>query len=63
MGVYRSRDSYVVAWCPVPGELRREFININEFGAREALRRAIELRKRRERSTYGKDLAGKAKKR
>ncbi len=62
MGVYRSRDSYVVAWCPEPGVLRREFVNINEYGAREALRRAIELRKRRERSTYGKDLVGKAKK-
>ncbi len=62
-GVYRSRDSYVVAWTPEPGELRREFVNIHKYGKAEALRRAIELRRRRERSTYGRNLEGKKKKR
>jgi hypothetical protein len=60
-GVYRSRDSYVVAWTPEPGELRREFVNIHKYGKAEALRRAIELRRRRERSTYGRALTGKKK--
>ncbi len=58
-GVYKSRNSYVVAWTPRPGELRREFVNINEFGQKEALRRAIELRIRREKSVYGRVLASK----
>jgi hypothetical protein len=65
MGVYRSRDSYVVAWTPEPGVLRREFVNIHTYGKAEALRRAIELRRKRERSTYGRALTGvqKTKKR
>jgi hypothetical protein len=65
MGVYRSRDSYVVAWTPEPGVLRREFVNIHTYGKAEALRRAVELRRKRERSTYGRALTGvqKTKKR
>lgn len=53
-GVYLSKQSYVVAWSPAPGELRREFVSINEYGREEALRRAIELRRRKERELYGK---------
>jgi hypothetical protein len=55
-GVYRSRNSYVVAWTPTPGVLRREFVNVNEYGEKEALRRAIELRMKREKSIYGKSV-------
>jgi hypothetical protein len=53
-GVYRSKQSYVVAWSPSPGEVRREFVSINKYGVRDALRRAIELRRRRERQVYGR---------
>jgi hypothetical protein len=56
-GVYRSKSSYVVAWSPSPGEFRREFISIARYGAREALRRAVELRRRRERAVYGKAIS------
>jgi hypothetical protein len=52
-GVYQSKQSFVVAWSPAPGEIRREFVSIREYGRREALRRAIELRRRRERTLYG----------
>ena len=55
-GVYRSRNSYVVAWTPTPGVLRREFINVNDYGEKEALRRAVELRMKREKSIYGKSV-------
>ena len=53
-GVYQSKTSYVVAWSPAPGELRREFISIKRYGRKEALRRAIQLRRRREREVYGR---------
>ena len=56
-GVFISRDSYVVASCPAPGELRREFISINKYGAEEAFRRAVELRRRREREMYGRAVS------
>src|SRR5512141_402614 len=52
-GVYRSRNSYVVAWTPEPGVLRREFVSITQYGEDEALRRAVELRRKRERVMFG----------
>ena len=56
-GVYRQRDSFVVAWTPSPGQLRRKFISILKYGREEALRRAIELRRKRERELYGRAVA------
>lgn len=56
-GVYKSKESYVVAWSPEPGELRREFVSIREFGEEEALRRAVELRRKRERLVYGRVIS------
>ena len=53
VGVYRSKNSYVVAWSPSPGTFRREFVSISRYGREEALRRAVDLRRRRERSIYG----------
>jgi hypothetical protein len=53
-GVYQSKDSFVVAWSPAPGELRRKFISIKKYGRQGALRRAIELRRKREREQYGR---------
>ncbi len=66
-GVYRSRTSYVVAWSPEPGQLVREFVSVSKLGEAEALRQAVELRRKRERLVYGKavskgaDLTSKAK--
>jgi hypothetical protein len=56
-GVYKSRNSYVVAWMPEEGELRREFVNITKHGEQEAFRRAVELRRKRERAVYGKAVS------
>jgi len=56
-GVYRSKNSYVVAWSPAKGKMRREFVSIRRYGAREALRRAVELRRRHERAVYGRAVS------
>jgi hypothetical protein len=56
-GVYQAKQSYVVAWSPAPGEIRREFVSIRRYGSKEALRRAVELRRRRERSLYGRAVS------
>jgi AP2 domain. len=56
-GVYRTKNSYVVAWSPKPGELRREFVSITRYGPEEAFRRAVELRRRRERALYGRPIS------
>lgn len=56
-GVYQSKQSYVVAWSPSPGVVRREFVSIAKYGREEALRRAVELRRRRERSIYGRAIS------
>ena len=57
IGVYRSKQSYVVAWSPAPGKVRREFVSIAKYGQREALRRAIELRRKHERAVYGESIS------
>jgi hypothetical protein len=53
-GVYRSKNSYVVAWSPKKGKLVREFISIREFGEEGALDRAVKLRRKREKEAYGR---------
>jgi hypothetical protein len=53
VGVYQSKKSYVVAWSPSPGTVRRAFVSISRYGRAEALRRAVELRRRHERAIYG----------
>jgi len=55
-GVYRSKNSYVVAWSPKKGKLVREFISIREFGDEGALDRAVKLRRKREKEAYGRAL-------
>lgn len=62
-GVFRMRNLYVVAWSPEPGRLEREFVSIRRYGKQEALKRAIALRKKRERSVYGKALTHKKSRR
>lgn len=56
-GVYLSKRSYVVAWSPSPGEVCREFVSIRRYGKAEALRRAVDLRRRRERTVYGRAVS------
>ena len=55
-GVYRSKNSYVVAWSPKKGKLVREFISIREFGDEGALARAVKLRRKREKEAYGRPV-------
>lgn len=55
-GVFRMRNLYVVAWSPKPGKLEREFVSIRRFGKKKALEKAIELRRKRERTIYGRAL-------
>ena len=52
-GVYKSRNSYVVAWMPEAGVIRREFISCTKYGEEGAFKRAVELRRKRERLVYG----------
>lgn len=60
-GVYRAKNSYVVAWSPKPGSLVREFVSIREFGDEKALARAVALRRQREREVYGRSFAPEPK--
>jgi hypothetical protein len=60
-GVYRAKNSFVVAWSPEPGNLVREFVSIREFGEEKALARAVALRRQREREVYGKSFAPEPK--
>lgn len=55
-GVYQSKRSFVVAWSPSPGEVKREFVSIAKYGRAEAYRRAVELRRRREKTMHGRVL-------
>jgi hypothetical protein len=52
-GVFRMRSQYVVAWSPSPGELVRDLVSISKYGKQGALKRAIALRRKRERAMYG----------
>lgn len=60
-GVYRAKNSFVVAWSPKPGDLVREFVSIREFGEKKALERAVALRRQREREVYGRSFAPEPK--
>jgi hypothetical protein len=62
-GVYQSKSSFVVAWSPAPGEIRREFVSISRYGRKEALRRAIQLRRSRELAVYGRAVGSRVRKR
>jgi len=62
-GVYQSKRSFVVAWSPAPGEVRREFISITRYGREGALRRAVELRRSRELAVYGRSVSALPRKR
>lgn len=56
-GVYEQNGKYVAAWTPKPGQTRRKFFSINKYGEQEALRKAINFRRQREREVYGRAVA------
>lgn len=56
-GVYQQKRSFVVAWSPARGKLKREFVSIRKYGRKKALRRAVELRRKRERIVYGRAVS------
>lgn len=56
-GVYQQNKSIVVAWTSKPGQLQRKFISIDKYGREEALRRAVELRRKKEREIYGRAVS------
>ena len=48
--------SFEITWSPEPGKLSRTKISIAKHGEKEALQRAIRLRKRKERQIFGTAL-------
>src|SRR5579884_458470 len=56
-GVYEQNGKYVAAWTPKRGQTRRKFFSINKYGHDEALQRAINFRRAREREMFGKAVA------
>jgi len=56
-GVYQQNNNIVVAWTPTPGKLKRQFISIRKYGREEALRRAVDLRRKKEREMYGRAVS------
>jgi hypothetical protein len=58
-GVYRAGNHYVVAWCPATGVVVRKFISIPRYGEQSAFLKAVELRRQKERSVYGKSLSAR----
>ncbi|HVT05365.1 MAG TPA: AP2 domain-containing protein [Thermoanaerobaculia bacterium] len=52
-GETRSHQVYEVTWSPEPNVVQRTSVSIRKYGKREALRRAIAIRKDKERLYYG----------
>ncbi|HEX8551664.1 MAG TPA: hypothetical protein VF681_08935 [Abditibacteriaceae bacterium] len=48
-----AQGSFEVTWAPEPGKLARTKISIAKYGEEEALRRAMRLRRRKERALFG----------
>lgn len=47
-------EVYEITWSPKPGVMRRTSVSIDKYGEEEALRRAIEIRKEKDREIYGR---------
>jgi hypothetical protein len=47
---------YEVWWFPKPGEIRKTSVSIYKYGQKEALRRALALRRQGEKEMYGTTL-------
>lgn len=56
---------YEATWNPLPGKVQRTSVSIAKYGEKEAFRRAVEIRKEKERELFGAELPSlpKAKKR
>jgi len=52
-GETRAHDVYEVTWSPEPNVVQRTSVSIRKYGKREALRRAIAIRRDKERLYYG----------
>ena len=52
-GEKKFKSYYEVSWTPWPGRLNRTWVSIDEFGEKEALRRACAIRREKEREMYG----------
>ena len=52
---------YEVHWAPEPGRLGRTSVSIEKYGAKEALRRALEIRQEKEREVFGAVLSAPVK--
>jgi len=57
LGVYEQNGKYVAAWTPKRGQTRRKFFSINKYGEQEALRKAINYRRAREREMFGRAVS------
>jgi hypothetical protein len=66
VGVRRRRKSakrgnpdgyevFEITWSPAPGVMRRTSVSIDRYGEEEAFRRAVEIRKEKEREIYGQE--------
>ena len=49
-------DVYVVSWSAEPGKPCATSISVEKYGEKEARRRAIDLRKSKEREIYGQEI-------
>jgi hypothetical protein len=47
------RDIYEVTWAPTPGKVWRTKVSVTKYGEEEAFRRAVEIRRQKEREFYG----------
>ena len=60
VGVHRSKNSFVAAWSPKKGQLKRQFFSITDLGPEEAFRQAVALRRQKEKDIYGMNLTPNA---
>ncbi len=56
-GRLQTRPVFEVTWTPEPNVIQRTSVSINKYGEKEALRRALQLRREKEREIYGKALS------
>ena len=56
-GEVQTRAVFEVTWTPEPNVIQRTSVSINKYGEKEALRRALKIRREKEREIYGKVLS------
>jgi hypothetical protein len=55
-GTASYSDVYEVTWSPEPNVVSRTSVSISKYGKKEALRRAVAIRKEKEREYYGGEI-------